>query len=38
MKIIKKLSIGIFALSILVSCGKETKKETEDISEKTRLG
>ena len=29
MKIIKKLSLVIFALSILISCGKETKKETE---------
>lgn len=36
MKIIKKLALGIFALSLLVSCGKETKKETEAISEKTQ--
>jgi len=32
MKIIKKLSLGIFAVSILISCGKGTKKETESIS------
>ncbi|MEN8966482.1 MAG: sulfatase [Polaribacter sp.] len=34
MKIIKKLTLGIFALSVLISCGKETKKETASVSKK----
>ncbi|WP_299057425.1 sulfatase-like hydrolase/transferase [uncultured Polaribacter sp.] len=32
MKIVKKLSLGILVVSTLISCGKETKKETESIS------
>ncbi|NJX14281.1 sulfatase family protein [Tamlana crocina] len=36
MKIIKKLSLVIFAISILVSCGKETKKDTASDTEKTQ--
>ena len=36
MKIIKKLSLGIFAVSILISCGKGTKKETESVSSKAQ--
>ncbi|WP_298338667.1 sulfatase-like hydrolase/transferase [uncultured Algibacter sp.] len=31
---IKKISLGILAVSILVSCGKGTKKETESVSNK----
>ncbi|WP_235869073.1 sulfatase family protein [Polaribacter aquimarinus] len=33
---IKKISIVIFAVSILISCGKETKKETESTSSKAQ--
>ncbi|MHB0753731.1 sulfatase-like hydrolase/transferase [Polaribacter sp. M15] len=36
MKIIKKLSLVIFAISILISCGKGTKKETASVTEKTQ--
>ncbi|WP_298878703.1 sulfatase-like hydrolase/transferase [uncultured Polaribacter sp.] len=36
MKMIKKISIVIFAVSILISCGKETKKETENTSIKVQ--
>ncbi len=36
MKMIKKISLGIFAVSILISCGKETKKETENTSSKVQ--
>ena len=36
MKIIQKLSLGIFAVSILISCGKGTKKETESVSSKAQ--
>jgi len=36
MKTIKKIYLGIFALSILISCGKETKKETESTSSKAQ--
>ncbi len=36
MKIIKKLSLGIFAVSILISCGKGTKKETTNVSAKSQ--
>ncbi|MEN8834549.1 MAG: sulfatase-like hydrolase/transferase [Polaribacter sp.] len=32
---IKKLALGIFAICIIVSCGKGTKKETESVSAKT---
>ncbi len=34
MKMIKKISLGILVVSILVSCGKGTKKETESVSNK----
>ncbi|WP_299064254.1 sulfatase [uncultured Polaribacter sp.] len=33
---IKKISLVIFAVSILISCGKETKKETESTSSKAQ--
>ena len=33
---IKKISLGIFAVSILISCGKGTKKETESVSNKVQ--
>lgn len=36
MKMIKKISLVIFAVSILISCGKETKKETESTSSKAQ--
>ena len=35
MKMIKKIALGIFAISILVSCGKGAKKESESVSAKT---
>lgn len=35
MKIIKKLSLAIIALNLLVSCGKETKKETVNAEQNT---
>ncbi|GAB7255964.1 sulfatase-like hydrolase/transferase [Polaribacter sp. OB-PA-B3] len=33
---IKKIAIGIFAVSILISCGKGTKKEIESVSNKVQ--
>jgi len=36
MKMIKKISLVIFAVSILIACGKETKKETESTSSKAQ--
>jgi uncharacterized sulfatase len=36
MKMIKKLTLSLFAISILISCGKGTKKETENVSSKAQ--
>jgi arylsulfatase A-like enzyme len=36
MKIFKKLSLAIIALNLLVSCGKETKKETAKAEQNTK--
>ncbi len=36
MKMINKIFLGIFAISILISCGKGTKKETESTSSKAQ--
>ena len=36
MKIIKKLSFGIIAISLLVSCGKAVKKDTESVASKVQ--